>query len=520
MDFNDVDIDQEFTEQETSKQEISNTGNPAGQLDSKDPGSNDPEGKDVDLSDESIMSIEQVVSPKKRTPSPVRKDSPQRQISPARPNSPVKRAASPTKQTVTEISQPKSLPEAGNSTTVEKSKDVKDPATQIWSLIKNTVKQPAVILPPKSSPAPVNNVDIDYLKAEKKFNEFELKFQSILEDNKRISMEKEELIKEKKDLEQQLAQKPAKSGSDPYELELVKKELLLAKQELNTRSTHLQKVKRELESQTELALRIQGESSALSYKVTLREEELRSKSTLIEKMQEELNQKNMGDIHKKQQDIELLDSVQRELSQKTKEYLSSESRANSLQTRLDTVEQDLQAKQKLIRDLQNEKLAEEQQFLDEINSQKKLTQVYETQYNQVINDNEDLKKLVQELDEHVNALQESQSTEKSQSREALMQAQQQIEQQQVEIEKLKEELKIVNSDLLKNNVSVQIGHISGTAAAASQIQKSGKTITEMFTEYSRLQQELVKERAEVSRLNECLAKIVSEFEERVLIVLM
>ena len=87
-------------------------------------------------------------------------------------------------------------------------------------------------------------------------------------------------------------------------------------------------------------MRIQSESSALSYKVSLREEELRSKTMLVERLQEELNQKSIQEIQKKQQDNDLLDSVRRELAQKTKENLSSESLANSLQTRLNTVESD------------------------------------------------------------------------------------------------------------------------------------------------------------------------------------
>jgi nucleoprotein TPR len=58
----------------------------------------------------------------------------------------------------------------------------------------------------------------------------------------------------------------------------------------------------------------------------------------------------------------------------------------------------------------------------------------------------------------------------------------------------------------------KIGHLSETAAAASRIQHAGLSLTEMYTEYARVQQELLQERSEVARLNGCLEKIVEEFE--------
>ena len=506
MDLNEeVNIDQEFTDHEQSKQVLPVDDRQIEEDELSDTSIPNPRKDDTQL-------VRTTGSPK-RSGSPVLHESTMRVVFPVKEANPPARQASPARTVSHGVNNL-----LNQSATVPDPKEIKDPASQIWSIIQNTSKPSSMNVAPKSQPTLHPIVNIDYLEAERKFNEFEVKYQLIVNENKRLIKEKEECALEKKILEQKLTLAPVKPASDNYELELVKKELLLAKQELNTRSASLTKVKRELETQSELALKIQSESSSLSYKVTLREEELRSKTLQIERLREELNQRNSFHVQQKQKDLEAFDSIRQELSKKTSENLSLESKANGLQNQLSLVEKELQSKHALIRDLQNEKLLAEQQFLDEIKSQKKLTQVYEEQYNQVVNDNEELKELVQKLDESVDKLQKLQYSQQQDHEKALSDARNKIEVQQNEIKNLKEELSIVNSDLLKNSVSVQISHLSGTAAAATQIQKSGKSITEMFSEYSRLQVELASEKAEVSRLNECIARIVAEFEERAPII--
>lgn len=57
--------------------------------------------------------------------------------------------------------------------------------------------------------------------------------------------------------------------------------------------------------------------------------------------------------------------------------------------------------------------------------------------------------------------------------------------------------------------------LSPAASLATRFQKSGKTFTEVYTDYIRIQAELAAEKQESSRLGECLAQILSDIEERV-----
>lgn len=56
--------------------------------------------------------------------------------------------------------------------------------------------------------------------------------------------------------------------------------------------------------------------------------------------------------------------------------------------------------------------------------------------------------------------------------------------------------------------------LSPEATTAAKGQKTGRSYAEIYAEYVRMQEELVRERAEVKRLGECLTQILGDIEER------
>lgn len=56
--------------------------------------------------------------------------------------------------------------------------------------------------------------------------------------------------------------------------------------------------------------------------------------------------------------------------------------------------------------------------------------------------------------------------------------------------------------------------LSPSASMAARLQKGGRSYTEVYSEYVRVQDELTTERAEVKRLSECLTSILADIEER------
>jgi nucleoprotein TPR len=57
--------------------------------------------------------------------------------------------------------------------------------------------------------------------------------------------------------------------------------------------------------------------------------------------------------------------------------------------------------------------------------------------------------------------------------------------------------------------------LSPSASMAARLQKGGRSYTEVYSEYVRVQDELVAERAEVKRLGDILTSILADIEERV-----
>lgn len=57
--------------------------------------------------------------------------------------------------------------------------------------------------------------------------------------------------------------------------------------------------------------------------------------------------------------------------------------------------------------------------------------------------------------------------------------------------------------------------LSPTANLAAKFQKTGRTFTEVYADYVRLQAELAAEKQESARLSDCLSQILADIEERV-----
>ena len=148
-------------------------------------------------------------------------------------------------------------------------------------------------------------------------------------------------------------------------------------------------------------------------------------------------------------------------------------------------------------------------------SQKKLTELYKGKAQEFENHNQQLENLVRDLESKLDRLIEEQKLLGTESQEKLQKAQEIREAQELELEQLRSQLELINSGLMANSRADQIAHLSETASVAARISNSGKSFTQVYADYTKLQQEMVKEKSEVARLNECLKGIAKELEQRV-----
>lgn len=143
-------------------------------------------------------------------------------------------------------------------------------------------------------------------------------------------------------------------------------------------------------------------------------------------------------------------------------------------------------------------------------SQKKLTELYQSKSNQLSSQNEELEQLVTDLEKQMILLKD----EADASRGSLQELKAYSEDQEVDLVSLRKQVSSTSIDFPPPAIPSDNGSLSETATAAAMLQKSGKTFTQVYTEYARLQHDLVKERAETAQLKHTLEEIVSEIEQR------
>jgi nucleoprotein TPR len=167
-----------------------------------------------------------------------------------------------------------------------------------------------------------------------------------------------------------------------------------------------------------------------------------------------------------------------------------------------------------LRESEDRQVVAEQAFKNEMTSQKKLCELYQGKTNEFSLHNQELEGLVGELEGQLNQL-SSQLKERESRYESALEEQIKIQHDlDVQVEQLGSQLKLVNAELMHGTRADQIAHLSVTASAASRVSKSGKSFTQIYSDYTNLQQELIKEKSEVARLNELVQHIVGEFEQR------
>jgi hypothetical protein len=114
-----------------------------------------------------------------------------------------------------------------------------------------------------------------------------------------------------------------------------------------------------------------------------------------------------------------------------------------------------------------------------MSSQKKLNDLLQKKCAELVSHNQELDHIIRELEAKLVQLKDMYENDTEKANVTVQNLHSQIESQQLEIENLKAEINLVNDNIAHNDVSLQIGNLSETAAVASRLQKSGKTFTEV-----------------------------------------
>jgi chromosome segregation ATPase len=353
--------------------------------------------------------------------------------------------------------------------------------------------------------APQANSDVDQqnLELEERLNSFEVEFARIQLENQNLRNEME-LLKNQK--QEKIVIQTQKDTQAEVELDLVKKSLLDCKRELQETKAAL--AEREMEVQSEIELRLQwknekwsmsssieklvNEVAAKTGEIEYLKNEIEKKSnnsqvqsfqqqiaqlqaellkkdgggsetTKIQQLQKELAAKQ-AELSKKQailtdskkDHVNKLNLCQIELENQKQENISATLRNNLLQKRVAELEEKLNEKMDTLRDLGDNRLMLEQQFRSEMSAQKKLVNLYQEKCNQLSNHNEQMEDLIRELEEKVLSLNDGIAALNTEHESQAKRKDEEILEKQQTIDKLKKELAIINSDLVKNSISLQV----------------------------------------------------------------
>lgn len=226
---------------------------------------------------------------------------------------------------------------------------------------------------------------------------------------------------------------------------------------------------------------------------------------------EQMRKTEQFNIYRREK-TEQLASLQNECEAMSLLKAAAETRAHSLQSRVDELELKIQKLIEKMREGELQMTYNEQQFKIEMSSQKKIAELYQSKSEELTSQNEELEKLIRDMEAQI--MKQKEHIDKSGDDLKLKYARllEFSDSQKLEIESLRGQL-ASNSD---NRASVEFDtlSISKTAEAASKIHKAGQTFTEVYTEYAKIKQDLVKEKKESAELRETLDLIVKEVEHR------
>lgn len=276
----------------------------------------------------------------------------------------------------------------------------------------------------------------------------------------------------------------------------------------------METMRRELRSSNEKLAAAQSKELEIRTTYSSAEHELIQCKRMVEWCNSELQRKNDSFTDYRKEKNTQLEKLQLACESISQEKSVIEMRSNSIQSHASSLEKKVQEMLERIQEAENRNILAEQQFKNEMNSHKKLTSLYENKSNELAAHNAELEGLVCELEEKIVAQSEQIMNSQSEMTFHYEEIQRFADEQSQRADQLESELAAINQATAQADRTSQLGELSETAASASRLQKSGKTFTQVYAEYTKIQGELLIEKSETTRLSECLKHIVAEIAER------
>ncbi|KAJ3105848.1 hypothetical protein HDU97_007492 [Phlyctochytrium planicorne] len=232
-------------------------------------------------------------------------------------------------------------------------------------------------------------------------------------------------------------------------------------------------------------------------------------------LNDELTRKSEEFKNYRKEKSEVLSQLEIQLENTVQEKRSFETQASSQQERAESLEKRVAELTEKYQEAEKNLLSQELSFKNEMSAQITIASLHKTNSEELNAQVAELKSIVQDMEMAMDELRESRDIAVEQLKIMSEKFQSDLEEKELQVEELSSQIRAINSAALKDlKAAPGMDLISPAAHAASLLQKSGKSFTEIYSEYTKLQDELMLEKSETSRLTECLNHILNELSER------
>ncbi|XP_035228552.1 nucleoprotein TPR-like [Stegodyphus dumicola] len=257
--------------------------------------------------------------------------------------------------------------------------------------------------------------------------------------------------------------------------------------------------------------------SSLQHQVNRLEQEREMLSNQIADLNVELTEKN-HEIHtlKREKSNNILDLKAR-LEDRADEIQLLQKRLDYLKELVEEKDARIEALAEKIRQFNQSHSQAEEQFNLELNAQAKLIDLHkkasednQQRVEELMRAFEEAQKLLRESNESCDEMEKHCQVVENKCKEELEAKQKEIFQLKEELRKAKDAAHGFSQDALENMFPV--------AAATSKVLHSGMTLTELYVEFTRVQEELQQQKNENAKLTQELKHIIAEIEEKTPII--
>jgi nucleoprotein TPR len=261
---------------------------------------------------------------------------------------------------------------------------------------------------------------------------------------------------------------------------------------------------------------LQFKVSTLEQQITLLQE---GNDSLNTELSQQLNR--YAELRRSRTDE--VSALQSKLDQKTAEYDREVERARLLHNSNQDMERKLTEALARNRDLQSNEAANTRAFQEEMQVCKDLLAQYEKIADEAKTRVAEIEKEEEHIRRELSRREESLLTQTERERERAETSERKVEELEEVLQRVQTgELSMAETSFTQGRMSMSPGPagmsslmLSPTASIVSKLQRGGRSITEVYADYVRLQKELQQEKQEKARLETTLNDIFNEIQDRV-----